>query len=433
MLVSLLTGIFFGLAPALQASKTNLNDSLKEGSRGSTEGLRSNRLRSLLIVSEVALSLVLLVGAGLLIKSFLRLQQVDPGFRSENVLTVNFSLPRIKYPEPERQKIFFREALGRMKSIPGVDSVGAVNLLPLGGNNRSNSFTIAGQPKPVPGQEPSASSRVISPDYFSTLGIPLRRGRAFSERDTETAPRVIIVNETFARRYFPGAEALGQRIIVDDNENKECEIVGVVGDVRHGGLDAPAEQEYYLPYLQTPERSMTFVARTSLNNPTALGAALRQSLKVPDKDLYIPEMKTMDELRAGSVAQRRFSTLLLGVFACVALLLALVGIYGVMAYSVTRRTHEIGLRIALGAQAADVLKLVVGQGMFLALLGVVVGLAASFMLTRMMANMLYEVSATDPVIFAGIALLLTSVAFIACYLPARRATKVDPMIALRYE
>jgi len=431
VMVSVLTGVFFGLAPALQASKTNLNESLKEGSRGSTEGLRSNRVRSLLIVSEVALSLVLLVGAGLLIKSFLRLQGVNPGFESENVLTVNLSLPRLKYPEPERQKIFFREALARFKSVPGVESVGAVNILPLSGNDRSNTFTIAGQPKPVPGQEPDAASRVISPDYFSALGIPLRRGRAFTERDTETAPLVLVVNETFARRFFPGAEPLGQRIVLDDDKMRE--IVGVVGDVRHEGLDAPAEPEYYMPYLQTPERSMTFVARTSLNNPTALGGALRDVLKGMDKDLYIPGTKTMDELRAASVAERRFSTLLLAVFAGVALLLAVVGIYGVTAYSVTRRTHEIGLRIALGAQAADVLKLVVGQGMFLALVGVAVGLAASFALTRVMANLLYEVSATDPLIFAGIALLLTAIAFIACYLPARRATKVDPMIALRYE
>ncbi|MGI9105206.1 MAG: ABC transporter permease [Pyrinomonadaceae bacterium] len=433
VMVSLLTGIFFGLAPALHASKTNLNESLKEGSRGSTEGLRSNRVRSLLIVSEVALSLVLLVGAGLLIKSFLRLQQVDPGFKSKNVLTLNLSLPRIKYPEPERQKIFFREALGRMKSLPGVESIGAVNILPLSGNNRSNSFAIVGQPKPVPGQEPEADSRVISPDYFSALGIPLSRGRAFTQRDTQTTPLVLVVNETFARRFFPGAEALGQRVVIDDDENKAREIVGVVGDVRHEGLDSPPEPEYYEPYQQTPERSMTFVARTNLNNPSALGGALRDALKSMDEDLYVPGMKTMDELRAGSVAERRFSTLLLGVFAGVALLLAAVGIYGVMAYSVMRRTHEIGLRIALGAQAADVLKLVVGQGMFLALVGVVVGLAASFALTRVMANLLYEVSATDPLIFAGIALLLAGVAFIACYIPARRATKVDPMIALRYE
>jgi putative ABC transport system permease protein len=433
MLVSLLTGILFGLAPALQALKTNLNDSLKEGSRGSTEGLRSNRVRSLLIISEVALSLVLLVGAGLLIKSFLRLQEVDPGFQSENVLTVNLALPRIKYSESERQKNFFREALARIKTLPGVQTVGAVNILPLSGNDRRDSYTIAGQPKPIPGQEPVAGARVISPDYFSALGIPLRRGRAFTERDVETAPLVLIVNESFARRNFSGAEALGQRIVIDDDENKEREIVGIVGDVRHDGPEAPAEQEYYLPYLQTPDRMMTFVARTSLNDPAALGVALRESLKAMDKDLYVPAVRTMDELRAGSVAQRRFSTLLLGVFAGVALLLAVVGIYGVMAYSVTRRTHEIGLRIALGAQAADVLKLVVGQGMFLALLGVIVGLSASFALTRVMANLLYEVSATDPVIFAGIALLLTAIAFIACYLPARRATKVDPMIALRYE
>jgi len=434
--VSLVTGIGFGITPALQASSSDLNETLKEGGRGSTTGRRRDLTRSLLVVSEVALSLMLLVGAGLLIKSFVRLLSSDPGYDTQRVLTVNVPLSRTKYPQPEQQANFFQQALERMRALPGVEVVAATSLLPLSGNDSISTFTIEGRPPVVPGQEPDARQQTISPDFFRALGIPLRRGRDFTARDTATQTPVIMINETFARSFFPGEDPTGKRIRLDSEtaENKPPrEIVGVVGDTRHGGLGGTSYASYYFPYLQRPARNMTLAVRATSSDSAALTASVRNALRELDRNQLVGEGQTMDTLVSRSVAPRRFNMLLLGVFALIALVLAAVGIFGVMNYAVTQRTHEIGIRLALGAQKADVLRLIVGRGMRLTLIGVALGLAGAFASTRVMASLLYGVSATDTFVFTGIAVLLASVALVACYIPARRATKVDPLIALRYE
>jgi predicted permease len=438
LLISTLTGIVFGLAPALQASKPDFNEALKEGGRGSTGGLRRNRVRSLLVVSEVALSLVLLVGAGLLVKSFMRLREVNPGFEPQRVLTTRLSISKSKYPEPEQQQKFFQETLRRVAAVPGIEAAGFISPLPLGGDNSSSTFRIEGRATPSDQKKTSSNYRAISPDYFHAMSIPLLKGRDFNDRDTKDAPPALIINETFARRYFAGEDPIGKRIVIEadpleDPNPPPREIVGVVGDVRHESLDTAAGLEFYVPYPQKPERAMSLVARTQTDNPAGLAMSVRAAIRQVDKDQYIPQIVPVDQLLAASIAQRRFSMLLLGLFAGIALLLAAVGIFGVMNYSVSQRTHEIGIRMALGAQGSDVLKMIVRQGMALALVGVVLGLVASFALTRVMAGLLYGVSATDPLTFAGVSVLLAAVVLAACYIPARRATKVDPMIALRHE
>ncbi|HKC65074.1 MAG TPA: ABC transporter permease [Pyrinomonadaceae bacterium] len=435
LLVTALTGIIFGLAPALQAARLNLNESLKEGGRTGMEGAGRSRVRSLLVISEVALSLVLLIGAGLLIKSFWRLLQTDPGYDTKRVLALDVTLPRVKYPEPERQAAFFQQALQRIAALPGVEAAGATNLLPLGGGDRESTFKIEGYPIPAHGEEPDAMDQIISPDYFRAMGIPLRTGRFFTEHDTKESPQVIIVNEMFVRRYLQGVDPLTKRILLDtegDNPTPR-QIVGVVGDVRHDKLDAQLVPGYYVPYLQSPARRMDVVVRSVSQNPSELAASVRNAIKEVDPDQFVWETRTMGDLLSRSVAPRRFNMMLLGCFALIALILASVGIYGVMAYYVTQRTHEIGIRMALGAKASDVLRLVVRQGMLMALIGIASGLIVAFALTRVMTSLLYEVSATDPLIFAGISLLFIVVSLLASYIPARRATKVDPMVALRYE
>jgi predicted permease len=436
--VSLLTGLLFGLAPALQASKPDFNEALKEGGRGSTEGLRRNRVRSLLVVSEVALSLVLLIGAGLLIRSFFQLLNVKPGFEPDHVLTANFALPPIKYPGAEQQSAFFTQVLERVRALPGVDSAGVVTPLPLSGNMMQNILTIEERPPLAPGERLVTHTCLISPDYLRAMGIPLLKGRALTEHDGKDAPNVFLVNETFVRRYFPNEDPIGKRIKVSvrpspDKPDAEGEIVGVIGDVKHRSLDKEVNPECYVPYLYVPDPYMTLVVRTKSTDPTTLNAALRDAVRQVDKDQPVVDIQTMNQVLARSVATRRFNMLLLGIFAGIALALAAVGIFGVMNYSVTQRTHEIGIRMALGAQTSDVLKMIVGQGMILTLIGVAVGLTAAFILTRVMSGLLYGVSATDPLTFAGVAALLSAVALLACYIPARRATKVDPMVALRYE
>ncbi|MCA1591406.1 MAG: ABC transporter permease [Acidobacteria bacterium] len=430
--ISLLTGLVFGLAPALQASKTELTEALKEGGRGSTEGLKRNRVRSLLVVSEVALSLVLLVGAGLLVKSFIYLHDVNPGFKPDHVLTADVGLPTAKYEKEQQQAAFYQQAVGRIAALPGVEAAGAVMPLPLNGNGMQNILTIEGRPALAPGEKLTTNSRVITPGYLRAMGIPLIRGRAFTERDDKDAPKVFLVNESLARKYFPGEEAVGKEIEVTVAPGMKGEIVGVVGDVKHRNLEAEPGPETYVSYLQAPMPYMTLVARTSVD-PASLTGSLRGAVQQVDKDQPLYGVKTMEQWVADSVARRRFNTVLLGIFSAVALLLAAVGIYGVMSYSVTQRTHEIGLRMALGAQRGDVLGMVVGQGMTLIMIGVALGLAASFALTRVMRGLLYGVSATDPLTFGGVALVLILVALLACFIPARRATKVDPMVALRYE
>ena len=436
--VSVLTGVIFGLAPALQASKADLQDALKEGGRNAGGSVVRNRVRALLVVVEVALSLVLLVGAGLLGKSFLLLSEVRPGFDPEHVLSTNLSLAKAKYPQPEQQQAGFAEIVTRAAAIPGVEAAAVIHPLPLGGNTNSNTFLITGRPPPRPEDKPISNHRTISPDYFSALHIPLSRGRPFDERDTQHTPPVIIVNETLARLYFAGTDALGQHIIIEgergDNDAPPArEIIGIVGDVRHESLDTESGPEYYVPYTQVPEPSMSLVVRSSTDNPGSLAGSVREVIKQMDKDQYVAAIQPMTRLVAESVARRRFSTMLTGLFASVALLLASIGIFGVLNYTVVQRTQEIGLRVALGAQTRDVLRLVLGQGVRLIVFGLALGLAASFALTRVLAGMLFGVTPTDPLTFVAVSFLLASVALLACYIPARRATKVDPVVALRYE
>src|SRR5215207_702978 len=434
--VSVLTGLVFGLAPALQASKTDLAESLKEGGRGGSAGARRNRLRSALVVAEVALSLVLLVSAGLLIKSFRQLVTTDPGYSPERVLAVTVALNTQRFADDDSRAGYFREAVARITQLPGVESAGLTRLLPLGRSDIFNSFQIAGRPPFAPGESRGARSYTISPEYFRVLSLPLRRGRAFSEADGKNANQVIVVNEAFVSRFFPGQEPLGQHVVLDGPDDKPLpprEVVGVVGNVRFQRFDDEERPEYYVPFEQAPSAVTQVVVRAKDGDAAALTSPVRAALKGVDPNLLIWRTETMDELVGQSVAPQRFNVALLGFFAALAMLLAAVGIYGVMSYTVTQRRHEIGIRMALGAQRRDVLRLVVRQGMLLTLLGLGVGLAGAFALTRLMSSLLYGVSATDPMVFAAVSLLLAAVALLASYVPARRATKVDPMVALRYE
>lgn len=429
--VTLLTGILFGLAPALSvAGVSRMRDALKESARGG--GVRQ-RLRDLLVVGEIALSLVLLIGAGLLISSFLRLRDVNPGFDPQNVLTTNLGLARAKYPDAEKQARAFSEIVARVSSAPGVEAAAVISPLPFSGTTAANSFIIEGRPAARPEDKPTANYRAISADYFKVMRVPLLRGRTFSERDNADAPPSIIVNESFTRRFFGDSEALGQHITIersDVTEQVKAEIVGVVGDVRHEGFDAPAGPEFYVPYQQAPEQGMDLVVRTSSAN---MAAGLRDRIKQVDPEQYVPTIEPLTELLSASLARRRFDTLLTGLTAGLALLLAMVGIFGVTSHAVTQRTREIGVRMALGAQPRDVLRLVLGRGLRLTLYGIGVGLVAALALTRVLGTMLYGVTATDPLTFIAVSLGLILVALLACYIPARRATKVDPLIALRYE
>jgi putative ABC transport system permease protein len=436
--ISVLTGVIFGLAPALQASRADLQHSLKDGGRNATSDVLRSRVRSVLVVVEVALSLVLLVGAGLLGRSFVLLNEVRPGFEPEHVLTTDLSLAKAKYPKPEQQQARFAEIVSRTAAIPGVEAAAVIYPLPLGGDSNSGTFLISGRPVPRNEDKPTSSHRVISPDYFRTLTIPVNRGRPFDARDNLHSPPVLIVNETFARRYFPGTEALGQHIIIEGELGDKVlppprEIVGVVGDVRHESLDASSGPEYYVPFTQAPAAFMSLVLKSSTDQPSSLAPSLREAIKQSDKDQYVAAIQPMTNLVSESVARRRFNALLTGLFAVVALVLASIGIFGVLNYSVAQRTQEMGLRVALGAQTRDVLRLVLGQGVRLILVGLALGLLASFALTRLLAGMLFGVTATDPMTFVAVSFFLAGVALLACYIPARRATRVDPLVALRYE
>ena len=436
LLVSVATGVLFGLAPALQASRPDLTDALKESGR-STAGLRRNRLRSALVMSEVALSLVLLVGAGLMIRSFTKLNQVDPGFSPARVLTLGVTLLRSKYPADDQVASLYSQILERAATVPGVASAGAISELPLSGSNTSDYFTIEGRPPIAKEAEPLTEYRVVTPRYFESMGIPLLSGRDFAGSDTRQSPNVVVINEAFAHQHFPGENPLGHRIKLQGQERDPLLIVGVVGNVRDFGLDEQPTPEAYVSFLQNPlsqtyQRSMTIVARTK-SDPRDVAGSLRSALSSIDKGLPVYAIKPMTEYLRDSLSRRRFNLVLLSVFGGVALTLAAVGIYGVISYGVTQRTHEMGIRMALGAQPRDVLKLVVRQAMLLALGGVGIGLLASLALTRLMKSLLFNVGVTDPLTFAVIALLMTLVALLACLVPARRATKVDPLVALRYE
>jgi putative ABC transport system permease protein len=426
--LAVFTGLAFGLAPALQASKVSLNEVLKEAGRSGTEFRFGIFFRNLLVVSETALAMVLLVGAGLLFRSFLRVRGIDPGFRSAHILSLTIDLTLSKYPRAMDQTRFFERVIEGIKSLDGVKSVGGNGCPPLGNRlNSSSDMAVEGRS----GKIPIAFLGNVSPDYFRTMGIPFKQGRDFSDNDHEGSPSVAIVNETFARRYFPNEICLGRRVESWAHKGDWLTIVGVVGDVR-GWVEREPNPEIYLPYLQNGQPYMTLLVRTA-GNPRLWDGAVRRVVASVDKDQPIHDLASLDELRAESLTSRRVNLLLLSVFAALGLVLASVGIYGVVTYSVSQRTHEIGVRMALGAEGSDVVKIVVGQGLFSVLIGTGIGVAASIGLTRFLQTMLFGVKPTDPITLVAVSLVLVLVAWLACYIPARRATKADPMVALRYE
>jgi putative ABC transport system permease protein len=444
LLISLLTGVVFGLAPAV-VSRPNLNEALKDGRKSLAGSGRGRRLRDSLVVTEVALATVLLLGAGLMLRSFDKLTAVEPGFDPENLLTMQVWLPESKYTDGKKIAAFYQQTLERIREVPGVRSASGINFLPLSGWGDMTGFAIEGRAAPPPGQELVAEYRVIDSDYFRVMGIPLLKGRPFDEHDREEAHGVALINEAMARRYWPGDDPLGKRIRPDFPETRTpwrpiagkawLTVVGVAGDVKEvkelGHIDETLP-EFYLPYPQNPSALMRLVVRTDAE-PMSLVPALRRGLLDVDKDQPFTEIKSMKQFISESVFRSRFNTILLGVFAAVALLLAVVGIYGVITYSVTQRTREVGIRMALGATARDVLSMIVGQGMKLSLAGVGIGLAAALALTRVMRTLLFGVSATDTLTFVVVASLLAAMSLVACVVPARRAMKVDPMEALRHE
>jgi putative ABC transport system permease protein len=429
---TLLTGIVCGLAPAWLASQTQLHEALKEGGRGASDSPRRRRVRGSLVVAEVALALVLLVGAGLLIRSFRQLQAVDAGFDSRNLLTMQFSLDGLKYDDSTKIADGYRRLIEQLSALPGVKTAAAVSRMPLAGDRATSQVTIEGH-STRPGEKPEVHYRVATPGYFSAMEIPLRAGRNLTELDAEGQPRVVVINETLARRYWPNESPLGQRIRLGPNANAPWQtIVGVTSDARHFGLETEARSEVYVSYQQSPSERMRVIIRTTAD-PLSLVPGVRAAVKSFDQNLPFSQVTTMEQLYAKAVAQRRLNMWLLTILAGIALLLSACGIYGVMSYTVAERQREIGVRMALGGQRSDVLGLIFKQGMRLTLLGVLLGLTASVALTRLMETLLFGVSATDPLTFAAIALLLMLVALLACWIPARRATKVDPMIALRCE
>jgi putative ABC transport system permease protein len=427
--IAIFTGIAFGLAPAVLSSKTNFNNALKEGGRDASATSRGARIRSALVVFEVALALMLLIGAGLLIKSFLNLQHIDPGFNQTSALRVDVSLPRTRYPNRNQPAAFYKELVDRIAALPGVQSVGGITRLPLSGGGTDSAFAIEGQPPVEPDHQPVAWYNSVTPDYFRTMGIRLIKGRLPSESDTADAARVVFISEMMARRYFPDEDPIGKRLLFGTDKR---EIAGIVSDVNHFGLTKEARPTMYFPHAQSPARGMSLVVRTA-GNPLGLTSTIRNQVSALDQNLALSNVMTLEELVRSSLAEPRFTLLLLGAFAAVALVLSAIGVYGVVSYSVSQRSHEIGVRLALGAQVLDVLKLVIGKGMMLVLGGVGVGLVSAFALSRVMSTLLYGVSPRDLMIFVATSVILAGVALGACFIPARRATRLDPIESLRCE
>jgi predicted permease len=445
---TILTSVGFGLAPALQASAINLNDSLKEGGRSSSDGIRRNRLRSLLVISEFALALVLLIGAGLMIRTFVSLESVDAGFNPHNVVSMVVSVAGSKEAEPGRRSVFYHQLLERVRLLPGVQAAGAINHLPLAGDLWGWSFAIEGRPKPRPGEAPGAVYRMVTPGYFLAMRLPIIRGRDVSEHDGPTAPGVVIINEHAANAYWPGEDPIGKRISFDDDKANSptwLTIIGIAKNAKQDDWTAAPDPEVYLAAFQNHDflgdsasdvashvAYITLVVRTA-GDPAAVTPAMKQAAWSFDRNLAIAQVVTMDEVVAEANAQPRFEMLLLTIFAAIALVLAAVGIYGVISYSASQRTHEIGVRMSLGASRGDVLLLVVRHGMWLTFAGCVAGLAGALLLSRLMSKLLFGVQPTDPATFVAVAAGLGLVAMLACYIPARRAMRIDPMVALRYE
>jgi predicted permease len=427
--------VLFGLIPALQISKLSVTESLQQGSKGSTGGLQTNKLRSLLVVSQVSLSLLLLLGAGLLIKSFFNLQAINPGFDPERLMTMELTLPRARYPEEVQQVRTYDAIMEKIAAIHGIESTGGANPLPLGGNSSNRSFMVSGAaPQPL-GNHPSAGFLIIKPDYFQTMRIPILQGRAFNKGDIKESPLVIVVNDSFARKHFADRKPIGQQVMVDlpDGKISNCEIIGVVGDSRHDSLASAAEPEMYVPLAQNPSRTLSVTMRVISTGLLGLQAEVKRAVHEIDRELFVPTIEPMQTFLSNQLARPRFNMMLLALFAVVAMVLAAIGIYGVIAYNVTQRTREIGIRLALGAQRADMLQMILRQSLILVTIGLAIGFLVSLVATRVLASLLYGVTVTDISTYAAVMLLLGGAALLASYLPARRAMKVDPMVALRYE
>jgi putative ABC transport system permease protein len=435
--VTLLTAIAFGVVPALHATRANPGDALGETSRDVAGGVSGRYLRRVLVIAEVAVAVVLLVGAGLLIRSFNRLRQVDLGFKTDNLLTMRMVLPLPKYMKQETRRTFFDELLRRVNEIPGVEAAGINTYLPLSTSGMKFSFSVEGRTMPSDTNLPFAVYRVVNPDYFNAMGIPLQRGRVFDQRDNAESTPALIVNRRLAEQFWPGEDPTGKRLKIGpaDSPNPWATVVGVVGDVRQVGLYGEQLSELYAPYAQERRSWLAprdLVVRTR-GDAASVAAQVREAVWAVDKDQPVSNIRTMNQVLAAAISRERFQMLLLSLFAALALVLACVGLYGVISYAVAQRTHEIGVRMALGAQPRDVLALVVRQGMALTFAGLLLGIVGGLAVTRVMSDLLFGVTTTDAVTFMSVAGLLVVVAFLACYVPARRATKVDPLIALRYE
>jgi predicted permease len=433
--ISLLTGLLFGMAPALQSLKLNLNELLKESARTASGGKRQRRLRDGMVIAEMALALVLLLSAGLLMRSFLKLQQLDPGFRPDGVLTMGVFLPNATWMKAEEQAEFYRQLVERVSALPGVRAAGVTSDLPWTGYENKAVFPIEGKAFP-PNQLPQAGYHFIRADYLRTIGVPLVAGRWFDARDTRGTEPVILINRSMARKYWPGEDPIGKRIASNGNvppKDKDwARIIGVIGDVKDQPNSIQADPSFYWPITQEPYPELHLAIRAG-NDPLSLIAAVRREVRALNKDVPVTEVKTLETIATAALARQRFTLLVVGIFALTALALAAIGIYGVMSYLVSQRTHEIGIRTALGADALAVLRLILHQGMQLVLIGLFIGLAAALAITHLLKSLLFGVSTTDPLTFVLIALLLVGVALVACWIPARRATKVDPMVALRHD